>query len=256
MSGHKPIAVANSRTRGSITPPVRRTRRTAPRLLAIHGFPAACARWRAISPLKPQAARAFRVGRETDREIRTAEVNAIVLQEGCSPYVASPQPARSSAVSATRLCRKHRRYSETLPRKGDAGAVPASVVSVHRHDTHSFSKPAVDDIQLIEGIGLVGDAHAGITVQHRSRVSRDSHAATQRRRLGREACRCHERRVSRRFGPGGRRDQCRATSSTALPVDRGLGEAPTQSTGGSTGSSRMRPIVVTPMVCMAWLLSR
>ncbi len=49
----------------------------------------------------------------------------------------------------------------------------ASVVSVHRHGEHSFSKPAVEAIELIEGIGVAGDAHAGTRVQHLSRVAKD-----------------------------------------------------------------------------------
>lgn len=46
----------------------------------------------------------------------------------------------------------------------------ASVVGVHRSGTHTFSKPAAEQIDLIEGIGVAGDAHAGTTVQHVSRV--------------------------------------------------------------------------------------
>jgi MOSC domain-containing protein YiiM len=34
-------------------------------------------------------------------------------------------------------------------------------------------KPAADRIRLITGIGVEGDAHAGETVKHRSRVARD-----------------------------------------------------------------------------------
>lgn len=49
----------------------------------------------------------------------------------------------------------------------------AFVVSVHRDHGHAFSKPATAAIELIEGIGVSGDAHAGATVQHRSRVARD-----------------------------------------------------------------------------------
>ena len=44
------------------------------------------------------------------------------------------------------------------------------VVAVHRSPTHSFSKPTVDRIRLLEGLGVEGDAHCGTTVQHRSRV--------------------------------------------------------------------------------------
>ncbi|WP_423920011.1 MOSC domain-containing protein [Frigoribacterium sp. 2-23] len=47
------------------------------------------------------------------------------------------------------------------------------VVAVSRDDEHRFSKPPVDEIVLVEGWGVEGDAHAGTTVQHRSRVARD-----------------------------------------------------------------------------------
>lgn len=38
---------------------------------------------------------------------------------------------------------------------------------------HGVSKPAVDAMTLVAGLGVAGDAHAGATVQHRSRVRRD-----------------------------------------------------------------------------------
>lgn len=47
------------------------------------------------------------------------------------------------------------------------------VVAVHRSDSHSFSKFADEAIALLEGLGVGGDAHAGKTVRHRSRVARD-----------------------------------------------------------------------------------
>jgi MOSC domain-containing protein YiiM len=47
------------------------------------------------------------------------------------------------------------------------------VVSVSQDAAHRFSKPTVEEIVLVEGWGIEGDAHAGITVQHRSRVARD-----------------------------------------------------------------------------------
>ena len=47
------------------------------------------------------------------------------------------------------------------------------VLAVHRSRTHSFSKPTALSIRLIAGIGVEGDAHAGETVKHRSRVARD-----------------------------------------------------------------------------------
>ena len=47
------------------------------------------------------------------------------------------------------------------------------MVAVNRDGDHRFSKPVVDEITLVEGWGIDGDAHAGTTVQHRSRVARD-----------------------------------------------------------------------------------
>lgn len=50
---------------------------------------------------------------------------------------------------------------------------PGSVDSVHASGDHGFSKASVDRIVLLEGVGVEGDAHAGVTVQHRSRVAAD-----------------------------------------------------------------------------------
>lgn len=49
----------------------------------------------------------------------------------------------------------------------------ARVVAVSRDDRHRFSKNRAESITLIAGIGVEGDAHAGTTVQHLSRVRRD-----------------------------------------------------------------------------------
>ena len=38
---------------------------------------------------------------------------------------------------------------------------------------HTMSKPVTDRIRLLDGLGVEGDAHAGVTVKHRSRVARD-----------------------------------------------------------------------------------
>ncbi|MFE5342266.1 MOSC domain-containing protein [Isoptericola sp. NPDC056578] len=59
--------------------------------------------------------------------------------------------------------------STTAPSYGTT----ASVVAVHASAVHGFSKPALDGVLLVEGVGVEGDAHAGVTVQHRSRVARD-----------------------------------------------------------------------------------
>ncbi len=51
--------------------------------------------------------------------------------------------------------------------------MPGTVLAVHRSSSHSFSKYAEDSIELVAGLGVRGDAHAGATVKHRSRVARD-----------------------------------------------------------------------------------
>jgi MOSC domain-containing protein YiiM len=49
----------------------------------------------------------------------------------------------------------------------------ATVSSVAKDGQHRFSKRPEDRIVLVEGHGVDGDAHAGPTVQHRSRVAAD-----------------------------------------------------------------------------------
>jgi MOSC domain-containing protein YiiM len=51
--------------------------------------------------------------------------------------------------------------------------MPGRVVAVCRSSDHGFSKPVVESIELQAGHGVVGDAHGGATVKHRSRVARD-----------------------------------------------------------------------------------
>lgn len=48
-----------------------------------------------------------------------------------------------------------------------------TVVSVHLSPSHTMRKSAAGAIDLISGIGVAGDAHAGVTVKHRSRVAVD-----------------------------------------------------------------------------------
>jgi len=50
---------------------------------------------------------------------------------------------------------------------------PHTVVSVSRDDRHRFSKPTVPSITLLEGLGVEGDVHAGVLVQHRYLVRKD-----------------------------------------------------------------------------------
>ena len=49
----------------------------------------------------------------------------------------------------------------------------AVVVSVSSCPFHQFSKPSQGRIALVAGLGVIGDAHLGPTVRHRSRVARD-----------------------------------------------------------------------------------
>jgi MOSC domain-containing protein YiiM len=47
------------------------------------------------------------------------------------------------------------------------------VAAVAVDGAHRFSKVPRDAIRLLAGLGVEGDAHAGVTVKHRSRVARD-----------------------------------------------------------------------------------
>ena len=46
-------------------------------------------------------------------------------------------------------------------------------MSVSRDSAHRFSKPTVDEVTVVAGLGIEGDAHSGPTVQHLSRKRRD-----------------------------------------------------------------------------------
>jgi MOSC domain-containing protein YiiM len=47
------------------------------------------------------------------------------------------------------------------------------VTAVARSPEHTFGKPTRDGIRLLTRLGVEGDAHAGVTVKHRSRVRQD-----------------------------------------------------------------------------------
>jgi MOSC domain-containing protein YiiM len=49
----------------------------------------------------------------------------------------------------------------------------AQILAVHADGTHQFTKVTVAEIELQAGLGVAGDAHLGVTVQHRSRVRAD-----------------------------------------------------------------------------------
>ena len=48
-----------------------------------------------------------------------------------------------------------------------------SVVAVSRARAHRFSKPNEMSIRLLEGLGVEGDAHKGVTVQHSYHMRKD-----------------------------------------------------------------------------------
>ena len=49
----------------------------------------------------------------------------------------------------------------------------ASVAAVAASAAHGFSKAVRESIRLLAGLGVEGDTHLGVTVQHRSRVAID-----------------------------------------------------------------------------------
>lgn len=51
--------------------------------------------------------------------------------------------------------------------------MPGSVTAVSSNGEYSFTKPNRDGIRLLEGLGVEGDVHAGVTVKHRSRIAQD-----------------------------------------------------------------------------------
>ena len=56
---------------------------------------------------------------------------------------------------------------------GNEQSLTGRVVAVSRSAMHTFTKPTHGAIRLLAGLGVEGDAHAGETVKHRSRVRRN-----------------------------------------------------------------------------------
>src|SRR5262245_18789322 len=50
---------------------------------------------------------------------------------------------------------------------------PGRVVAVSMNSGHDFTKQVQQQIRLLTGLGVKGDAHSGVTVTHRSRVAKD-----------------------------------------------------------------------------------
>jgi MOSC domain-containing protein YiiM len=49
------------------------------------------------------------------------------------------------------------------------------VICVAAHSRHAFSKTPSEQINVLQGLGVEGDAHCGLTVKHRSRVAANPH---------------------------------------------------------------------------------
>ena len=45
----------------------------------------------------------------------------------------------------------------------------ARIIGLARDDMHRVAKQTCERIRLVAGLGVEGDAHAGLTMQHRSR---------------------------------------------------------------------------------------
>jgi MOSC domain-containing protein YiiM len=56
----------------------------------------------------------------------------------------------------------------------------AVVLAVHSSARHGFSKYPRDDIRLLEGLGVDGDAHCGALVKHRHDAKKDPQRANRR----------------------------------------------------------------------------
>ena len=69
----------------------------------------------------------------------------------------------------------------TAATSASESARAGTVSAVSLDDSHNFTKPNVDSIELITGLGVRGDAHFGETVQHLVRVREDPTKPNRRR---------------------------------------------------------------------------
>jgi MOSC domain-containing protein YiiM len=101
----------------------------------------------------------------------------------------------------------------------------AVVVGVSCDRDHRFSKPSRASITLIAGLGVEGDAHAGATVQHLSRIRRDP-TVPNLRQIHLIHAELHDELVARGFvvGPGdmGENITTRGIDLLGLPVNARL----------------------------------
>lgn len=111
-----------------------------------------------------------------------------------------------------------------------------TVQAVCRDGAHRLSKPQVPFIRLLAGLGVEGDAHAGATVQHRSRVAQDP-TQPNLRQLHLIAGELHDELRARGFqvGPGDMGENVTTRGLELLTLPRGtklhLGSAVAELTG-------------------------
>jgi MOSC domain-containing protein YiiM len=58
--------------------------------------------------------------------------------------------------------------------------MPPTIIALARDAAHRFSKQRCASLRLLAGLGVEGDAHAGRTVQHLSRIAKEPGAANLR----------------------------------------------------------------------------
>jgi hypothetical protein len=84
--------------------------------------------------------------------------------------LAAPTPFLLLTIKIACYAVKATQLEETACR---VGFLPSVVVAVSLSAVHQFTKPVQNCIRLLVGLGVEGDAHLGVTVQHRSRVAKD-----------------------------------------------------------------------------------
>lgn len=110
------------------------------------------------------------------------------------------------------------------------------VMSVSRDQLHRFSKQPSEAIELVEDLGVRGDAHAGTLVQHRSRVRRDPNQPNLRQvHLIQGALLDEARAAGHDIGPGSLGENVLTTGLDLLALPEGtrlhLGGATVRLTG-------------------------
>ena len=117
------------------------------------------------------------------------------------------------------------RGDESRSGRGEARGILGSVVAVSLSPVHAFTKPVDTMIRLLAGLCVEGDAHLGVTVQHRSRVAKDPTQPNLRQvHLIAEELHDELRQKGFRVGPGimGENIATRGLDLFALPRDTRL----------------------------------